>query len=262
MRFIDAHKALIITVLLTGIFTLSILSLKLSTTIKAEKGILINLIDEELLQEILQKELQEIANNTTLETHKAFNEADNPSEKSPSNAAETEAKEGKKSETAERQKRYDELLLEELEEERMLLSVSENGDNVESNTSPANFNKPTTKPKKEKPSNADTSTKNLAIITAVNKNSSNYYNLPGRKIKIFPNPIYTCPSGGKIVINITVDNIGRVIQTSFNQGSSTTENGCLIDSALEYAKDALFTNSSSLEQLGTITYIFPGQGKN
>lgn len=262
MRFIDAHKALIITVLLTGIFALSILSLKLSATIVEEKGIQINLLDEELLQEILEKELQEIANNTTLETHKAFNEADKFSENSPTNAAETESKEGKKSESAERQKSYDELLLEQLEEERMLLSVSEEGDNLESFASSTIFSKPASKPKKEKPSNADTSKKDLAIIAVANKHSSNYYNLPGRKIKIFPNPIYTCPSGGKIVINITVDNIGRVIQTSFNQASSTTENGCLIDSAIEYAKEALFTNSSNTEQLGTITYIFQGQGKN
>ncbi|PKP25449.1 MAG: hypothetical protein CVU03_08170 [Bacteroidetes bacterium HGW-Bacteroidetes-2] len=262
MQFIDAHKALIITVLLTGIFTLSIFSLKLSTTIVEEKGILINFLDEELLEEILEKQLQDIANNTSLETHKAFNEANNLSEKSPLNAAKTQTTEGKKSDPAERQKSVDELLLEELENERMLFSYTEEGINLESNASPTVFNKPSSKPKKEIPSNADTFKKDLAVIAAVNKNSSNYYNLPGRKIKVFPNPIYTCPSKGKIVVNITVDNIGKVIETSYNQASSTSENGCLIESALKYAKDAIFTNSSNLEQIGTITYIFQGQRKN
>ena len=62
--------------------------------------------------------------------------------------------------------------------------------------------------------------------------------------------------GGKVVINITVNQFGDVIDASYNSAASNSKNGCLIDNALIYAQKAQFTPSGKVQQLGTITYMF------
>ena len=94
---------------------------------------------------------------------------------------------------------------------------------------------------------------------SVNKNSSISYSLVNRTKIDIPPPIYLCEMGGKIVINITVDSDGNVTNTSFNS-SSTTDNGCLVDHALEYAKASKFNTAiSKSSQIGTITFLFKGK---
>lgn len=107
---------------------------------------------------------------------------------------------------------------------------------------------------------AKTSEKRRAPSSSgTNKNSSISYSLVNRKKIEIPPPIYLCESGGKVVINITVDNEGNVTDTNYNNASST-DNGCLVDTALEYAKASLFNaNSSKPSQIGTITFIFKGK---
>lgn len=86
------------------------------------------------------------------------------------------------------------------------------------------------------------------------------YSLKDRKARSLPNPVYTCEGGGKIVISIEVNAFGHILNATYNKGLSSTTNGCLIDSALEYANRARFTTRvGKKEQLGTITYNFPGQ---
>jgi outer membrane biosynthesis protein TonB len=92
------------------------------------------------------------------------------------------------------------------------------------------------------------------------KNSVISYSLVNRKALEVPNPAYTCATSGKIVINIVVSETGKVLNANYNKSSSTTSNECLIDAALDYAKRANFsTYSEKKEQLGSITYNFPGQ---
>ncbi len=92
-----------------------------------------------------------------------------------------------------------------------------------------------------------------------NKNSSISYSLVDREHTFLPTPVYLCEYGGKIVINITVDSDGVVIDAYVNS-SSASSNGCLIDSALEYAKAAIFSiNPTKPSQLGTITFLFKGK---
>lgn len=93
----------------------------------------------------------------------------------------------------------------------------------------------------------------------VNKNSSISYSLANRtKIEI-PPPVYLCEKSGKIVINITVDASGNVIDTYFNN-ASTSKDGCMVDHALEYAKAAKFNaDASKPSQLGSITFYFKGK---
>ena len=90
-----------------------------------------------------------------------------------------------------------------------------------------------------------------------NKRTLISYYLVGREaVAELPNPVYTCEQSGKVVINITVDDQGRVIEASYNKASSNTTNGCLIDNAIYYARKARFNKDSKNKQLGTITYLY------
>lgn len=95
---------------------------------------------------------------------------------------------------------------------------------------------------------------------SANKKTTLSYQLINRRELHLPNPVYTCDRGGKIVISIEVNALGKVIKASYNKAASTTSNGCLIESALYYANQSKFTTKAGKNrQLGTITYHFPGQ---
>lgn len=82
------------------------------------------------------------------------------------------------------------------------------------------------------------------------------FSLVDRNAYQLPPPIYTCIEGGKVVINIEVDNRGFVTDASFNASSSGTSNGCLVENAIAYALKARFSSSERSMQKGTITYLF------
>ncbi len=93
----------------------------------------------------------------------------------------------------------------------------------------------------------------------VNKNSSISYSLVDRTHTFLPTPVYLCEYGGKVVINITVNYEGNVTDAYVNDSSAST-NGCLIDSALEYAKAAKFNrDATKASQIGSITFYFKGK---
>lgn len=94
----------------------------------------------------------------------------------------------------------------------------------------------------------------------VKRNSTVSYNLENRTAIYLPNPVYTCPESGIIVIHITVDKLGEVIHTNVDNSKSTTTDKCLKEQALEYAKQSKFdtSESSNENQKGTITYRFIG----
>lgn len=103
----------------------------------------------------------------------------------------------------------------------------------------------------EKEAQKQVFTNNLA-----ERRTSVSYSLVDRNSIALPPPIYTCIEGGKVVINILVDGSGRVTEAYFNQKSSGTSNGCLVDNAIAYALKARFTASPKTSQKGTITYLF------
>ena len=51
---------------------------------------------------------------------------------------------------------------------------------------------------------------------------------------------------------------GQVIDTYINS-SSSSDNQCLIDTAIEYAENAVFSDANSKSQIGSITYYFKGK---
>ncbi|MCK5908096.1 MAG: hypothetical protein KAG37_10910 [Flavobacteriales bacterium] len=89
------------------------------------------------------------------------------------------------------------------------------------------------------------------------RSTINYY-LKNRYNNKLPNPIYTCISGGKVYIDIKVNQQGKVIDASFNKSKSTTSNECLVETALKYAKRSKFNSDfkASDPQKGYITYDF------
>lgn len=115
------------------------------------------------------------------------------------------------------------------------------------------------KKRESKVSNGDNSSNKTSSKSSANTNSSVSYSLVNRTDKHLPPPVYLCEEGGKIVINITVNASGSVTDTYVNT-SSSSKNECLIDSALEYAKNARFSaDASKNSQIGSITYYFKGK---
>jgi hypothetical protein len=113
---------------------------------------------------------------------------------------------------------------------------------------------------KDKLAQAAASKKKLEPSKSVNRKTTISYRLVDRKSIDLLNPVYTCDANGKIVITIEVNNLGEVVKADYNPTLSTTTNVCLIEAALEYAKSSLFSaKNDKPKQLGTISYLFPGQ---
>lgn len=88
-----------------------------------------------------------------------------------------------------------------------------------------------------------------------------YYNLPGRYHLSLPIPIYKCENAGIIVINITVDPVGEIIDFSYNDLESSTSDECLYKAATNAIKRTRFNPDPSApkKQGGTVTFQFVAQ---
>ncbi|KJD35334.1 hypothetical protein PW52_11180 [Tamlana sedimentorum] len=92
-----------------------------------------------------------------------------------------------------------------------------------------------------------------------NSKSTISYSLLKRTKVHIPIPIYLCEEDGKIIINITVNDKGNVIDADVNT-SSNSANQCLKERALEYAKQSIFSaDPTKKSQIGTITFNFIGK---
>ncbi|TYA70210.1 hypothetical protein FUA24_22575 [Seonamhaeicola marinus] len=94
---------------------------------------------------------------------------------------------------------------------------------------------------------------------ANNSRSTIGFSLKNRDKVHIPIPIYLCEENGTIVVTITVDAKGNVTDAYINS-SSNSDNECLIEHALEYAKESVFSSDASkATQIGTITFNFIGK---
>ena len=84
------------------------------------------------------------------------------------------------------------------------------------------------------------------------------FELEGRYELQVPNPVYTCPSGGLVVVEIKVSRSGAVTAVQIDRARTQTSDQCLWDAALTYARRARFNVSSSAPdpQRGVISYLF------
>lgn len=226
MSFNYSYKAFVITILILGNLYLLFYFIKLpSNSIILEEEYEIEYALEEVIPE---EELASVSEEEIkIETHKVFSE--------------------------------DQKFIEELETNR-----KENSEAIEDKLS--EINEVISDSKSERKDDLVVEKKSKSnlpeaiLATTNNSKSTNSYHLLNRKVIEFPNPVYICDSFGKVVLLIEVNANGYVSMTSVNKNASTTSNLCLIESAIDYAKKARFTkNKNKPSQMGSITYIFPGQ---
>lgn len=225
MKFTASVKAFILSFLITGNLALLLWGYQIKKNMPEEEEME---YDIELLADILEEELTETqASSRETTTHKAFNET-------------------KKALTAlnnQSQTDQDDF-------QQRLKALDDAIKNVEDAKDNPNFVRSDPYKAAEKEVNVDGN----------NRNTSIRYRLVDRNAVYVPNPVYTCSASGTVVVNIKVDAKGRVIDQQINQSASDTTNGCLWDAALEYASQTVFSSAERAEQLGSITYYFPGQG--
>lgn len=239
MNFNYSYRAFLITSLLTGCLVLFLYSMKLSKerVDTTQETYDVEMASEELLPE---KEIAALApEKVKIETNRAYNEAEKfISSVENENLEETETTEGK------------------LQAMNEAIEESQKSDNGIGTT----FTPKKKKDKKTNFSNSDSGKNNEAVVKSGNRNTTISYQLVNRDDIDLPNPVYTCYGSGKVVINVEVNDLGKVVKNNYNSAASTTSNECLIDAALEYSSQARFTTDASKpRQLGTITFNFPGQ---
>ena len=236
MQLNRSQLSLLITIFSLSIIVLTLHNLQLGGEKEEEYVIEMMMLDEEIEELLEQQErLEELAQAEALKTHMALNETAKPSLKNP-----------------EPLKTLEELMAE--QENDPLSSSDQDSDFGEYEASLKELAEKREEARKElekKEADKTEYTQNLA-----ERRTSVSFSLVDRQGYHLPPPIYTCIEGGKIVINIEVDNRGFVIEADYNAASSNTANGCLIDNAIAYAYKARFSPTDKSSQLGSITYIF------
>jgi len=88
-----------------------------------------------------------------------------------------------------------------------------------------------------------------------------YYNLEGREHRRLPIPVYKCKGDGKVTVSIDVDNEGTVLAARIVSAESSTNDICLLETAVQSALASSFNKSpsSAKKQTGTITFHFVAQ---
>ena len=231
--------SLLITFFSMSIVVLGLYNIHLGGQQEEDEYVVELILDEELLEELIKEEeklLEELQKQDPIESHMAYNETAKPSYGDPEPLK----------------------TLEEILEEKAASESDEISDFSSEDSAYAAKVKELAKDREEKKqmlgereAQKEERTNNLAA-----RKTSVSYSLVGRNNYKLPPPIYTCIEGGKVVINITVDAVGNVTAANFNEKSSGTSNGCLIENAITYALKAKFNTSTKASQKGTITYLF------
>ncbi|WP_425076685.1 hypothetical protein [Psychroserpens sp. S379A] len=249
MKLLDQHKALLITLLISGTLVLAMFSFHISKNTQFISESYYE-IEPQTIEELKALEQQLKAEEASkASTNEAYNEDE-------------EFKEMMKNFKSMASNDFEKTTQ---EQENISEEVSETLDDVITSTSNYNSSKSYAINEKERESfnkakavlatQANKKTDN----TRANRNSTVSFSLKNRtKVKL-PPPVYLCETTGKIVVNITVDSNGLVTDTYINSSSSSS-NQCLIDHALEYAQNAIFSEDANTKsQLGSITYYFKGK---
>lgn len=243
MNLIEKHKALIITFLLTGIVIFGMFSIQLK-----QQGDLITesyyLLEPE--PEITEDELQKFEDLTGPSTNKAFNE-DQEYKDMMRNFKTVSSNDFERTTKA-----LEEAKASEVQEETSLNKSYANG-----NAYALNSNETQSYKKLQDQLNKRLENKKIADEHSKTK-STLTYSLKGRTLGYYKIPRYLCERGGKIVVNIRVNETGNVFDAYIN-GSSSSDNQCLVNHAIEYAKSVQFDTSDRKDQLGTITFLFKGK---
>ncbi len=84
------------------------------------------------------------------------------------------------------------------------------------------------------------------------------WKLDGRKAVLMPVPQYKCNEEGTVVVEISVDKTGKVVEAKAGVRGTTNTAKCLVDIARQTALQSKFDSSTTARdiQVGTITYNF------
>ncbi|WP_372755959.1 hypothetical protein [Mariniflexile sp.] len=239
MRLTNQHKALLLTFLISGTVLMAVFNINIRNQEEIAAESYYELEPEKPLTEEEKKIMETLdkLKNSEAETNSAYNEAD-------------------------KNKHFSQAYQQIAPPEDYVPKSSEDneGDSDESNSLGE------TKPKKPAVNKEELSSFNKVNdllkqqqTKGVNTKSTVSFSLVNRTKVFIPIPVYLCEVDGKIVINITVNANGSVIDTYVNN-SSTSKNECLIQHALEYAKSSHFSaDPSKKTQLGSITFNFIGK---
>ena len=237
MQFNNSHKALVITFLIVGILVLSIFN---TTIFKLDNAQAETFYEVETIEDI-KEQIPEIEsqNKSSNTTNKAFNTTENYKHYAQAYKPIAPPKDYKnpKLET------YKNEVIKETS------TSKSNGNSSISEETITSFNSVNSVLSKR------SQNQSAAQSNVANTNSNVYYSLKGRIDQYLPVPIYLCDARGKIVVNITVNHNGNVVKVSTNS-ASTSNNACLKDYALKYAKEARFNSANKISQIGTITFEF------
>jgi len=241
MHYIEKYKALIITSLIAGIVAFGMFSIQLTNTKDAIAETFYEI--EPKTEEDIQKELEEIQDLKSPTTNKAFNE-DQEYKKLMKNFKTISADDFEK--TTKR-----------LEENKAEIEKIETATNSEYRTNEAYaLKQKDTKSYKKLQDLLDK--KQNGIAEHAKGGSTLSYSLKDRRLLSYDTPRYLCETSGKIIVNIKVDNTGNVFEAYIN-GSSNSNNECLIEHAIAYAKSVRFNTSNRTDQIGSITFYFKGK---
>lgn len=237
MNFTRNQLALIITLFTMGILVLAMVNIRLKSDLEEEYVIELEVVEDDTEEPIEEKEVVIPDNsNAAIASHRAYNETAQASFTQPEP-------------------------LQTLEELMADTKFSNSGESIgDTNGFGDQLRKISEKRNENKQMlEAQESDKQTYTNALKDRRTSVSYSLVARNAIDLPPPIYTCLEGGKVVINIEVDRQGFVLQAQFNEKSSTTTNGCLIDNAIAYALKSRFSSSGRNQQIGTITYVFQGK---
>ena len=238
MNLNRSQLSFIITFFSLTIVILLLFNIHLGSEEQEEYIIEMSLMNEELEKIIEELEKQEdLANADPIKSHMAFNETAKSSFEEP-----------------EPLKTLEEIL----EEKEASMNEEEFDEFLNSDSDYAAGLKEIVKKTEEKKQQIEKGEPKKKEFTnnLKERKTSISYSLIDRDNYLLPPPIYTCIEGGKVVINIEVDASGNVIDANFNEKSSNTSDGCLVENAIIYAKKAQFSSASRASQKGTITYLF------
>jgi outer membrane biosynthesis protein TonB len=259
VNLLDKHKALLITALISGTLFMSLFIIDMKNHERQAAESYYELQPEKTPEEKLLEQLA-LNEKSSQETNKAFNET-NDFKDMMKNFKSLNNNDFDK--TTKQTETEDEEIPEEVTDVKNSATTQEPSINNDELSSYSKINKViamrSAEKRKSTASNGDNSSNKTGTSSSINRNSSVSYSLKDRKDQHLPPPVYLCEENGKIVINISVNSSGAVLNTSVNRASSTSTNECLIDSALEYAGNARFSSAASSNQIGTITYIFVGK---
>jgi hypothetical protein len=92
------------------------------------------------------------------------------------------------------------------------------------------------------------------------ENTTVSYFLENRWHRYLYIPTYKCQGGGTVIIDIVIDQSGKVISATLAENKSTHDQ-CLLEEAYHSATSAVFNSDSKspTKQVGTITYVFLAQ---